>query len=301
MSGPDPRVALVILTHDRRTEVCRTVERALALPEAPLVVVVDNGSRDGTAEALARRAPAALVVRSARNHGAAGRNLGARIANRRYVAFSDDDTWWQPGALRVAADHLDADPRLAVVTGRVLVGRARREDPTCAAMRRSPLARDGDERGVPVLGFLAGACMMRRRAFLAAGGYEPRLFLGGEEALLAFDLAAAGWRIGYFDDVEVRHLPSKARDARARVRLLARNELLVAWLRRPLAHAARESATRLAALSRAEALSLAASLLRAAPWVLRERRVLPPALEERVRKLEGSVRAAEVNRRTRRA
>ena len=70
------RIALVVLTHQRRALVCRNVERALALPERPTVVVVDNASSDGTSEALARFAGAVRVVRSARNLGAAGRNLG---------------------------------------------------------------------------------------------------------------------------------------------------------------------------------------------------------------------------------
>src|SRR5581483_5053965 len=103
---PDPRVAAVVLTHNRRLEVARTVERLLGLPEQPEVIVVDNGSSDGTVEVLARDFPAARVVRLARNIGAAARNAGLRACQRPYVALCDDDTWWEPGALRRAADLL---------------------------------------------------------------------------------------------------------------------------------------------------------------------------------------------------
>ena len=285
--GPDPRCALVLLTHDRRAEICAAVERALALPERPELVVVDNGSRDGTSRALAARWPGLHVVRSDRNLGAAGRNLGIRATRRPFVAFGDDDTAWQPGALRLAADALEADPRLAVVTARVVVGDAQRDDPACAAMAGSPLAAAAANGVIPVVGFLAGACMVRRFAFLALGGYEPRLFLGGEEALLAIDLLVAGWRLAYLPDARVRHWPSPARDADRRRRDLRRNAMRVAWLRRSLPHALR---TTLACLRDARreggALTDALALARSAPWLARARRAMPAAVEGRLRAVE---------------
>ncbi|HEY8495137.1 MAG TPA: glycosyltransferase, partial [Myxococcota bacterium] len=292
--APDPRCALVLLTHDRRAEICAAVERALALPERPELVVVDNGSRDGTARALAARWPALHVVRSDRNLGAAGRNLGIRATRRPFVAFGDDDTAWQPGALRLAADALEADPRLAVVTARVVVGDAQRDDPACAAMARSPVAGRAAHGVVPVVGFLAGACMVRRSAFLAQGGYEPRLFLGGEEALLAIDLLVAGWHLAYLPGARVRHWPSPARDADRRRRDLRRNAMRVAWLRRSLPHALR---TTLACLREARreggALADALALARSVPWLARARRAMPAGVERRLRAVEHAMAAAD--------
>ena len=71
--------------------------------------------------------------------------------------------------------------------------------------------------GPAVLGFLACAVVVRRDAFLAAGGFQPRLHVYGEEALLAMDLAAAGWLLSYAPELTVRHLPRPAgRDSGAR-------------------------------------------------------------------------------------
>ena len=53
----DPRVAVVVITHQRRDEVLLALSRLLELPERPHVVVVDNGSTDGTAQAVAGRFP----------------------------------------------------------------------------------------------------------------------------------------------------------------------------------------------------------------------------------------------------
>ena len=88
-----------------------------------------------------------------------------------------------------------------------------------------------------MLGFLGCAAVARRQAYLAAGGYSRLLFIGGEEELLAYDLAAIGWAISFRDDVIVHHWPSPARDARRRRSQEIRNRVLVAWLRRPLPRA----------------------------------------------------------------
>lgn len=281
------RVSLVILTHERLAEVTGTVGRAVALPDRPAIIVVDNGSRDGTAAALTRRFPSVSVVALPDNRGAAGRNEGVRRAVTPFVAFSDDDTWWAPGALTRAADLLERNPGIALITGRVLVGPAEREDPTCRLMAESPLARANGMPGTPVLGFLAGASVARREAFLATGGYEPRFFLGGEEALVAVDLIAAGWTIAYVPEVVAHHHPSAARDATRRRSLLARNALWFAWLRRPWRPALRVTA---AAARRAVTDPVARRGLReavsGAPWAWRHRRPLPAHVEAMLERIE---------------
>src|SRR5207248_4427108 len=208
----NPRVAVVMITWNRRAEVLRSLANFTVLPERPRILVVDNGSTDGTAEAVAAQFPQVEILEAGKNLGAAGRTLGARRVNAPYVAFADDDTWWAPGGLCHAADLLDALPRLAVLTGRVLVGPEEREDPTCEVLARSPLPREPGMPGPPLLGFLAGASVVRRSAFLEAGGFQPRLFIGGEEELLAADLVARGWWLCYVPDLVVHHYPSTQRD-----------------------------------------------------------------------------------------
>lgn len=285
--GADPRVGVVVLTHNRAQEVAGTIERLRVLPERPTIVVVDNASTDGTAALLRCRFPALSLVRLAANMGAAGRNAGVRRCDRPYVALCDDDTWWEPGSLRRAADLLAAHPRLAVVCARLLVGAQGRTDPISGVMARSPLRRPAGLPGAPLLGFLAGASMVRRDAFLAVGGFEPRLFLGAEEALLAIDLSCAGWELAYVDDVIVHHHPSPLRDREGRRRLLERNRLWIAWLRRPLRRALAETlgSGRRARQDRCARAALLAAA-RGLPWVLRRRRVIPADLEQQLRLID---------------
>ena len=87
------KVSVVVLTYNRREEVLRTLTHLAALAERPPIIVVDNASSDGTAQAVARTFPHVEVLRQSRNLGAAGRNAGVERAGTPYVAFSDDDTW----------------------------------------------------------------------------------------------------------------------------------------------------------------------------------------------------------------
>ncbi len=283
----DPRVGVSILTYNRVDEVSRTVERMLALPERPRVVVVDNGSTDGTPDILRRRFPGVRCLTLSGNPGAAGRNAGVAALDTPYVALCDDDTWWEPGSLRRAADLLDQYARLALIAGRVLIGSENRLDPICRVMEASPIRAGVALPGPALLGFLACAAMVRRSAYLQVGGFERRFFIGGEEELLALDLVAAGWELAYVDDVVVHHHPSSSsRDPAGRQRVMTRNHLWVAWMRHPpvwalrcTAHVvweARRSGPARAALGEA---------LRGLPWALARRRVVPPAIQRRLGQL----------------
>lgn len=238
-----PRVSVVMLTHNRVEPTLRSLRELEALPERPPIVVVDNASSDGTPAAIRREHPDVRVLELAENIGTAGRNLGVAEVETPYVAFSDDDSWWAPGALARAAEAFDRHPPLAAIHGRILVGEDGREDPICAELRDSPLPGDPELPGTPLLGFLACAIVFRRSAFEAVGGFEAGVMIGGEEEWLACDLAGQGWEIRYLPEVVAHHHPPRrvgeAADARRRIGL--RNTLWFNWLRRPAPSAARRT------------------------------------------------------------
>nr|MBF0682457.1 glycosyltransferase [Pseudomonas sp.] len=291
MPSTQARVSVVVLTHNRRDEVLATLQCLLAnlAGDAPVpVIVVDNGSSDGTAQAIRQAFPDITVVLSNRNLGAAGRNLGVDRVRTPYVAFCDDDTCWEPGAVQRAAGILDQNPHIAVVNAHILVGPERRSDPTCTAMAGSPLGCIGEYR--LLLGFMAGACVMRTQCFLAAGGYWQKLFIGGEETLLALDFAAKGWHMVYAPEVVTRHLPSPRRNAPQRRHLLVRNAIWTAWLRMPASSAWQESARALRAVPTwHQRLHVVMAVLAGAVPVLQGRRVIPRNVQSMRRMLQSTI------------
>ncbi|WP_338860503.1 glycosyltransferase family 2 protein [Mycetohabitans rhizoxinica] len=286
---PENRITVIVLTYRRRDELARTLTHLTALPERVPIIVVDNDSRDGTAQWVAQRFAHVTLIQAPGNLGAAGRNLGAAAARTRYIAFCDDDTWWEPGSLSLAADLLDAYPQVGSLTARVLVGPQRCEDPVCELMRTSPIVPPCALPGPPILGLLAGATAFRTDAFLAAGGYHPRLFIGGEEAVLALDLASAGWSLVYVPQLTVCHYPSPVRDAGRRRSLLARNAVWAAWLRLP-AGAALQRTLQLAPRVWREGGGVTGwwQTLRGLRWVFSERRVIPPHVDQMRRCVEAA-------------
>jgi GT2 family glycosyltransferase len=287
----DLRTTVVVITHDRRPELLRTLEHLAELPEHPRVIVTDNGSTDGTAAAVARHHPDVLLLTPGRNLGAVGRNLAMNHVRTPYVAFCDDDSWWEPGSLTGAADLLDRHPALGAVTARIVVEPDGTEDPIITELRNSPIPGPSWLPGPALGSFLAAATVLRADAFRAAGGFHPRLWLGGEEELLAADLAADGWWLTYADHLTAHHQPSVVRDATLRRGHGIRNTLWFTWLRRPAGSALRRT-VHLARTVPRDTVSLRAFAEAAAalPWVLRERRVLPSEVESRLRLLEAPQR-----------
>jgi GT2 family glycosyltransferase len=276
----DPRVAVVVITYNRRDELDVALQRLERLPEQPSVVVVDNGSTDGTGEMVGGRHPGVTLIQPGRNLGAVGRNVGVAATDAPYVAFCDDDTFYDPGALSLAADLLDEHPKLAVITATILVEPAGRLDPICAEMAQSPLHRPAGIPGHPLLSFLAGVSVVRRSAFVQAGGFSDRLWLGGEEELLASDLVRAGWHLSYVPEIVAHHQASKLRDPHLRRRHGLRNTLWFTWLRRPLPSAIIRTTRQLSRVPRDRiSLYAVADALRGLPWVLRERNVVPARME----------------------
>lgn len=267
------------------------LSRLLATTDCP-IIMVDNASRDDSVTAATRIADAAAgrvtVVGLDRNEGAVARNIGVAHCSTPYVAFCDDDSWWEPGAPARAEAIFDGHPSVALLAARTVMWPQRRDDPLVAEFADSPLGHDPDLPGPSILGFQSCSAMVRKAAFEAVGGFSPILHFRGEEDLLAWDLAACGWNLCFCPALVAYHQPSPTRSPsqvqQARVR---RNALLTACLRRPADRCTRAAAG--LAWAAAHDTAHAKALLEAVaalPAVLRARRRLPDPVERSVRMLE---------------
>lgn len=122
MSAVDLSVVLISLNSRRYLQECLASIDAAALgPHTAEIIVVDNGSTDGTLEMLARDWPGVVVVANTANVGfcPAG-NQGARIAAGRYVLFLNDDTVMRPQSLARLVEWMDARPDAGMIGSRLL-------------------------------------------------------------------------------------------------------------------------------------------------------------------------------------
>ncbi|HVN70001.1 MAG TPA: glycosyltransferase [Candidatus Binatia bacterium] len=200
--------SVVIATKDRQQYLDRALASLETQTDAPEfeIVVVDNGSRDATAEVVARRArgPATLryVAAPEPNRGKA-RNLGVGAARGRYVLFCDDDVQAPPGwiAAHASAHRAGGD---VVVNGPILnvASYESRPKPTPANYSRAFLCTCN--------------ASLSREAFAGAGGFDEAFDLyGWEDTELGVRLRERGVRWKFAWDAYIWHIKPPAENTLA--------------------------------------------------------------------------------------
>jgi GT2 family glycosyltransferase len=200
--------------------------RAQTQPPAE-VIVVDNGSADGTLGWLAREAPEARVLAQGRNTGfAVAANRGLLAAGTEFVALVNTDVELAPDWIEVMAARLATDLRCASVACKMV----RLDDESTLDDCGDVLRRDGvcEQRGhgrvddgrwdAPgeVFGACGGAALYRRSAVRGAGAFDERFFSYLEDVDLALRLRLGGWRCAYEPRAVARHAGGGSSDALAR-------------------------------------------------------------------------------------
>ena len=180
------------------------------------VIVVDNGSTDGTLEWLAREAPQARVLAQGRNTGfAMAANRGLLAAPSEFVALLNTDVVLAPDWIEIMATRLAAEQGCASVACKMVrlgsetvlddCGDVLRRDGVCE--QRGHGRRDDGRWDAPgeVFGACAGAALYRRSAVREAGGFDERFFSYLEDVDLALRLQLGGWRCAYEPRAVARH------------------------------------------------------------------------------------------------
>jgi glycosyltransferase involved in cell wall biosynthesis len=97
---PGETISVIIPAYNRERLIGRAIRSALGQSyPASEIVVVDDGSGDGTIDAALKACPEAVVVRMPHSGAQAARAAGIRAATGDWVAFLDSDDWWLPHKL----------------------------------------------------------------------------------------------------------------------------------------------------------------------------------------------------------
>ena len=229
MSEDQFDVSVIVIAHDVRDEVlhCFSSVYRHSAPLRVQCILVDNASRDGTAEAVAARFPDVEVIRRPTNECDPSRNHGLRAARGRYRMFLDSDAELTAGALQTLVEVLDtspsvglAAPRLVYPDGRLQLSTRRYPPVLLPLLRRPPLGRffedgpvvrhhlmtdDPHDRRRRVE-YVIGACMLFRDHVQAAvGEIDHRIWYGHADADWCIRIRDAGYDIVYVPEAEVIH------------------------------------------------------------------------------------------------
>jgi len=227
----NPDVSVLIVSFNT----CETLRRCLQIlretsPDVSYeTIVIDNASRDGSADMLAAEFPEVKLIRSSENLGfAAANNRGFEIAQGNYIALLNSDAFLSPKALRTALNYLQQHPRAALV-GAKLTGSQGEWQPSARMIpnildhfftlsglsAKYPNSRlfgridrtwanpDADAK----VDWVPGAFSLIRRSVLdKIGLFDECFFLYYEEVDLCLRIQQAGYEVWYLPEIVVIHL-----------------------------------------------------------------------------------------------
>ena len=219
---PAPDVSIIIVSFNARAHLERCLQ---SLHDAPPVrpheiIVVDNASADGSADA-ARRWPRVRVIEAGSNLGfARGNNAGIRASTGKYSLLLNSDTIVPPGAVDSLLAAIERDSSVAVVgprvvdsTGRAELSVGRMVSPWNEIRQKflMPARAEQISRQEHFTDWVSGACLLVRRSDAdAVGLLDERFFMYGEDFDICARTQLAGWKLQVAEDLLARHDAQRA-------------------------------------------------------------------------------------------
>lgn len=228
------KISLVIVNYNTREELKSALRSIYALNGADEleVLVVDNGSADGSQEMVRSEFPGAHLVINEENRGySQACNLGIMHTDAPYVMMLNSDIEFKESGPRELVEFLESHPRVGAV-GPQLLNRDGSLQHSCRnfpslleslghaflgdLFPRNPFTRsyhmvDFDHTRASSVDWVSGAAMMlRRSAYEEVGGFDEGYFMYVEDVDLCWRLREAGWETYYYPEVKVVHHIARA-------------------------------------------------------------------------------------------
>jgi GT2 family glycosyltransferase len=221
-------MAVVVVSFNTR-DVLRDCLRSVVAAAPAEIIVIDNGSTDGSAEMVRRQFTGVRLVEAENRGYGAGANLGVRLSSAEYVLVLNSDTLLTDNAIPALGRYLDVNPR-AGVAGPRLRNADGSLQPSCSAflgtfrlaLEKSPLARplarvpavrerlflvhSSHDRPRRVPWVVGAALAIRRSAFEAIHGFDESFFMYAEEVDFCYRLGRSGWETHFAPVTDIVHL-----------------------------------------------------------------------------------------------
>ncbi len=223
--GPQPSVALIVLNYQRKALLLECLKSATASRYRPChVVVVDNGSTDGSADAVERSYPDVTVLRSLENRGVAGgRNFGAKWVfdnlDVAFLAFIDDDTLIEPDTIGELVDAIRGYQDIGLVSPKAYRRKGDQQLLSAGGLKFNPYTGSlndvasgeldrGQYESIRDIQACPGfAFLVRREVFDSIGLFDEHFNpYGWEDADFSLRAGDAGYRLVYAPRAIVYHL-----------------------------------------------------------------------------------------------
>jgi GT2 family glycosyltransferase len=233
-SQTNPAVSICILTFNRCSLLRDLLAELKGLKYVPLeIVVVDNHSEDMTQTMMKQNFPSVTYIRTERNIGAAGRNLGMQGSTGDVIVTLDDDvTGLTDAALHSLARQFGEDPKLGAVNFRIMNGEGR----TCNWVHHCREEEFFDKTFL-TYEITEGAVAFRKDALRLSGYYPDTFFLSHEGPDLAFRILDRGFKVIYTGDITVQHsFAQESREPWRNYYYDTRNQLWLAARHFPLSY-----------------------------------------------------------------
>jgi GT2 family glycosyltransferase len=220
MLEPGETVLAIVVNYNGGEAVLRCVESLLAQTWPRLdIIVVDNASRDGSAEAVEGRFPRARVLRMGANLGwGLGCNAGMAAGGGRYVALINNDAWLAPDCIAEMVRAVDSRAEYGSCASKILTAEGDRlevcglnivaDGSSCGRGRLGPVHLYSEAEEV----FCANdcCCLYKREMLADIGGYDPDFFIYCDETDMGFRHQLAGWKCIYNPKAIAYHAHSRA-------------------------------------------------------------------------------------------